>query len=292
MDLAVAMGAEIVSADSMLVYRGMDIGTAKPLPEERARVPHHALDLANPDEPFNAARYRAAAIAALRDIRARGRTPLVAGGTGLYVKALTHGLGAAPAAEPALRAELESILRTEGLEALQARLRNRAPRLFAALVDPKNPRRLIRALELAQAGITEPPADWRSESHRAVLTGLRMEAGALRRRIVERVERMYAAGLLDEVRSLLHRGRLMSATARQAIGYREALDCAEGRCSREDAMRKTAVRTWQLSRRQMTWFQRQAEVNWIDVDPAANSGTIAAYVQESWRKHGPTPIRD
>jgi tRNA dimethylallyltransferase len=282
---------EILSADSMLVYRGMDIGTDKPTAEARAQVPYHGLDLVEPSETFSVWAYRAHAGRALADIAARGRPAIVAGGTGLYVKSLTDGLTAAPGADPARRAVWEQVCAEQGVAALARALQECSPALYAAVRDKGNPRRLIRALELAEAGAEGRPAGWNSRSPGAPLAALRRPPAELKTRIESRVGSMYRQGLIEEVRALLAHGPIWSATARHAIGYAEAVDVSAGRCSREDAVRETARRTWQLARRQMTWFRHQAAVKWIEVTDQMDVSAVAARVMEHWRTYGPTAIQ-
>ena len=284
-------GFDILSADSMLVYEGMDIGTAKPTAAERARVAYHGLDVTTPDRPFSVWDYSCHAHRVLADAEARGRRVLVVGGTGLYVKSLTHGLRETPAPDPALRAQWDRILRDEGAAALQEALRLRRPDLYAALRDPANGRRLIRALELAQADAAPPGGTWRTAASSAPLAGLQLSVADLHSRIESRVGRMYNAGFIGEVEALLRRYPVFSETARQAIGYAEAMDVLAGRCSREEAVQRTIVRTRQLAKRQMTWFRRQADVRWIRVTPRMGIPEIAVEALEHWRQWGPTPIR-
>lgn len=287
-EIARSSGMEIVSADSMLVYKGMDIGTAKPTFAERDSVPHWCIDIASPCREFSVADFRQCALAALRDIEARRRKAIVVGGTGLYARCLTHGLDPLPGADRHLRAQLETVLRENGVEALQDMLAKTAPDRLAALPDKRNPRRLIRAIELAAAG-ADAPSSWNRRQSPAALTGLRMERSLLNARIRARVEAMYARGLLEEVDGLNRHG-LLSATAAAAIGYAEAMDVIAGRLSKADAVAKTEARTRQLAKRQMTWFNRQAAVDWIDVGEGSATGEIAAAVQESWRRNGATGI--
>lgn len=283
-------GFDIVSADSMLVYRGMDIGTAKPSRDEQARARYWCIDLVDAGAPFSVGLFRDAALAALSKIAMARRKAIVIGGTGLYVKALTHGLSHTPPADIEFRAQLDRIAGERPVAELQEMLRESAPDLFKALSDKRNPRRLVRALELAHAGIRRPPGSWKSRNAGPVLTGLRTDPLLLRARIGDRVRNMYGAGLVDEVKALVAAGFGRSSTARSAIGYSEAVAVLEGSCTEEEAIRRTAQRTFQLARRQMTWFRHQADVDWIDIDIGTNTATIARAVKESWRKHGPSSV--
>jgi len=290
-ELAKSGGMEIVSADSMLVYSGMNIGTAKPSSDEQKGVRHWCIDIASPGREFSVGDYRLAALDALRDISGRNRTVMVAGGTGLYIKSLTHGLSVLPKANVKLRLELEDILATKGLAALQNMLHETAPDRFEALDDKANPRRVIRAIELARSGATAPSTGWNNKTSHGTLTGLRINKELLDRRIRHRVACMYDKGLLDEVKQLTATGPL-SATATAAIGYAEAIECIKGLITVEEAMERTVVRTRQLAKRQMTWFRGQASVDWIDVDANMSGCDIAAAVKESWRRNGPAEVSE
>lgn len=279
--------AGILSADSMLVYRGMDIGTAKPDADERARVIYWGIDCADPSETFSVGSYLQRARAAVRDAAER-RIPLfVVGGTGLYVKCLLEGLDEAPGAQPELRARYERVLAERGVAGLQDELRKLDAGRLERLADPKNPRRLLRALELAALGHPRKELPARVKPR---LTGLRMEGGALHERICMRVRHMYESGLLDEARRLRERVQALSATAAQAIGYAEAFAALDGRMTREAAMTATILRTRQLAKRQMTWFNRQATMTWIDITPDMTVADIAATVRNRWKLDGPTPL--
>ena len=286
--LAEREGWDILSADAMLVYRGMDIGTDKPTEEDRRRVRHDGMDLVSPGEPFSVGGYIEHARGVFRRAAQAGRTLLVAGGTGLYVKCLTEGLDRLPAADAAIRSRAEALLEREGVEGLQRELRSRDPQRFEALSDPRNPRRLIRALELAGHSAARARS-WPGVSA-APLAGLRMEPESLRRRIDARVRRMYEGGLLAEVEELAIRHPTLSRTALQAIGYGEAWAVRRKEISLEEAIERTASRTRQLAKRQMTWFRHQAHVEWVDVDPAEELESTAGKVFSVWKKHGPTAV--
>lgn len=285
--LAREEGYDILSADSMAIYRGLDIGTAKPAARERAEVAYAGLDLAEPGETFSVGAYLAHARAAAAASAQRGRALLVVGGTGLYIKCLTVGLQDAPAADPALRAGFEHLLAQEGVAGLQAELERLAPERLRALADPRNPRRLVRALELAALGQRMPEATAAAKPH---LLGLRAEPAELERRVAERVAEMYERGLLDEVRALRERGVRLSATAEQAIGYAEAFAVLDGRLTVEQARLRTQLRTRQLAKRQMTWFRHQATMTWLDVTSGRTVSDLASAVRAHWRLHGPTPL--
>lgn len=286
--LAREEGADVLSADSMLVYRGMDIGTAKPSRREQEEVRYWGIDMVGPDQAFSTGDYVAYAREALARVREDGRHVLVVGGTGLYLKCLTEGLDTLPSADPGIRAEMEGLLEKQGVKGLQAALQKKDPDAYTHLQDKENPRRLIRALELAAHGVGRPGA-WQGRPQ-IPLIGLRMDAKLLAERIQERVVHMYELGLLDEVSGLLERYGALSTTAAQAIGYREAIECLQGACGREEAMARTVTRTRQLAKRQMTWFRHQARVAWIDIEPGMADAALAQQVLEAWRTHGSTPI--
>jgi tRNA dimethylallyltransferase len=262
-------GTELVSADSMQVYRGMDIGTAKPSAAERAEVPHHLLDLVDPDEEFTVARFQVAVRAAVADIEARGGWPVLVGGTGLYLRAVTDGL-AIPGRYPEVRAGLEA-------EADTARLHARLVRLdpvAAARMEPTNRRRVIRALEVT-LGSGRPfssfgPGLEAYPPTRFRLVGLRVPRDVLDARIAERVRRQLDAGWLDEVRRLAARPGGLSRTAAQALGYRELLDPLAGRCRLDEAVDLIIARTRRFARRQERWFRRDPRIEWIDAAEACD----------------------
>jgi len=281
---------DILSADAMLVYRGMNIGTAKPDDVFRSRVRYWGLDLVDAHETFSVGMYRDYALSVFRETAAAGRRLIVTGGTGLYIKSLTHGLRARPAADEKIRTEADEIMRRDGVEALQRWTERKAPELYEALADKKNPRRLVRAVEAAQNTVAGPQAGWRELGPGPKILGLAMPMGQLHERIRLRVEAMYAGGLLGEAERLLKAGIETSSTAGKAIGYAEAIGVLRGALTPEDAVAKTAARTRQLAKRQMTWFRNQANVEWLAIDSATPIEAIAGDVLKYWKKNGPTPI--
>lgn len=260
LSLAERAGGEIIACDSQQVYVGMDVGTAKPTPDERRRVPHHALDLCRPDETFHAARWAVAARAALADVSARGRLPIVVGGTGLYYRALTAGLFEAPPPDPALRARHRELADREGLEALRARLLEVDPE-SAAAIGPRDFVRISRALEVhEQTGQTigalrrqaAPPGDL---APLAVLLDPPLDV--LRARIEARVREMLAAGFLDEVRRLRAAGYGTGSRPMLALGYQQLAAVLDGARTLDDATLEIARATLAYARRQRTWFKKE-----------------------------------
>lgn len=262
--VAEGCGAEILTMDSMKVYREMEAGTAKAGPADRARVPHHLNDLADPSESFSARRWLDAAEAALRDVRSRARLPLFVGGTALYLKALLYGLFEGPSADASLRAALRAL----PCEVRYRRLLEVDPETALA-VHPNDERRVVRALELHE--LTGRPAselrrEWKSSAppRPARLAGLRHPRPRLYERIDRRVDRMIEGGLVAEVRSLLERRPPLGPVARQALGYKEVADWLEGRVpDLPEAIRLLKRRTRLFARRQLTWY-RHFDIAWVD----------------------------
>lgn len=253
-----------MSADSRQIYRGMDVGTAKPTKAERARVPHHMLDVADPGERYDVYRYQREARDALAGIGARGRAAIVVGGTGLYVRALLDGLDlAAIPTDPALRARIEADATRDGPAALHARLREIDPEA-ASRVDPRNVRRLVRYLEAAT--LTEGvSARWgRTSAVPGVKIGLEPPRAVLLRAIEERVRRMVADGVLEETRTLVARGLDPTLPSMTGHGYVHWAAHLRGERTLDEAIALTVRDTRRYSRRQMTWFRRDASITWID----------------------------
>ncbi len=263
--LARRLGGEIVNADSQQVYRGLDVGTAKPTPEERAAAPHHLVDVVDPGEGMDAARFAALADAAIAGVASRGRVPVVAGGTGLYLRALLHGVVAAPGRDPALRARLEEDAARLGRPALHARLAAIDPDA-AARIRPNDLVRIVRALEIAAAG-TKPSTlhaahGFQPDRYDAVLVALDPPRSELHARIDARVREMFAGGILDEARAL--RARFGPAVpAKLPIGYAEAIACARGDLDVDEAIRRVQVAHRRYARRQIVWLRKERGVEWL-----------------------------
>ena len=290
---AVALGArlpiEVVSADSRQVYRGMDVATGKPAAEERAAVRHHLIDVVDPDDTYDAARFARDARAAIDAIRARGRMPVVVGGTGFYIRALVRGLDPATPADPAFRAELTAIAASEGRQVLHARLAAAAPTV-ARRLHPNDHVRVIRALELVRAGSPAGVSQtrWRAPAAdpNVVYVGLTADRARLDERLRRRAAAMVEAGLEDEVRRLLARGYSPALPAMQGIGYREFARVVAGDLTREEALRLMQRDTLRYARRQWTWFAREP-AQWIDVD-AVDGGAagVAAAIAKTLEQEG------
>ena len=260
MELAQALDGEIVTVDSAQVYRGMDVGTAKPSPAERARVPHHLVDLVDPTEAYSAARFVADAMRAIEGIRARGRTPIVAGGTMLYFKALTEGLSSLPRADAALRATLDARAAAEGWPALHAELARVDP-ATARRLPPTDAQRIQRALEVFQLTGT-PISSLQGRRETAPLGGaiaialVPPDRAALHEAIARRFDAMLAAGLVDELRTLRARYALdPSMPSMRCVGYRQAWEFLEGRVDAQGLRATGIAATRRLAKRQLTWLR-------------------------------------
>jgi len=303
--LAEKIGGEIITVDSMQVYRGLDIGTAKPTPAERARVPHHLLDICELNEAFDAAQFIRFAQKAVEEIQSRGRTPIFCGGTGLYFKAFLDGLGEAPPADEKLRAELEAT----PFVALLAELRERDPAAYEK-IDKQNPRRVIRAVEvirLTGKKFSEQRAEWKTSASNED-GGLKMEDGQLRvqpssilhppfspllcftrsaedlhRRINARVDEMFRLGLVDETRGLLQHGLAENKFAMQAIGYRQVVEHLRGERDLAATIELVKIRTRQFAKRQLTWFRRHGNCEWMELTPDESVGAAVAKISLAGR---------
>ncbi|MDY0169403.1 MAG: tRNA (adenosine(37)-N6)-dimethylallyltransferase MiaA [Thermoguttaceae bacterium] len=266
-ELAQKSDAEIISMDSMALYRGMDIGTAKPTAVERAAVPHHLVDVIGPHEEYSVAQYVAAAHEVAAGIRACGRNVLFVGGTPLYLKALLRGLFCGPPADPAFRRELQEESRRHDPGWLHARLAEVDP-AAAERLHPNDTRRIIRALEVYEK-TGAPMSDWQQQFNKLpeetgnrvyVLDWPRQE---LNERIDRRVDAMFAAGLVEEVRGLMALDPPLGKTARQAVGYREVIDHLEGACGLDETIALVKQHTRQLAKRQGTWFRSLPESRYV-----------------------------
>ena len=278
--LAERLNGEIVTVDSMQVYRGLDIGTAKPSPADRAHVPHHLIDVVELTELFDAAQFTRLAHQAVADIQSRGRVPILCGGTGLYFKAFLEGLGEAPPADSAVRAELEATPLPELLKELEQR-----DLATFARIDRQNPRRVIRAVEvirLTGKPFSQQRADWQpatcNPQHKYAFFGLSRASADLHPRIDARVDTMFQCGLLAETEQLLKCGLERNKTAMQAIGYRQAVEHLRGQRSLPETIELVKIRTHQFAKRQMTWLRRQARPTWIQLQPQDRPDTLVSQI--------------
>ena len=283
-ELAGRIGAEIISLDSMALYRGMDVGTAKPTPDQRRRVPHHLIDVIEPHQEYSLARYVEAAGRCVAAIKGRGTQALFVGGTPLYLKALLRGIFRGPPADPQFRRACEEEARQHGSQLLHRRLAQVDP-VAAGRLHPNDTRRLIRALEVHHK--TGRPI---SELQKQFDTGrpadqcrvfvLDWPRGELCARIDRRVERMFAAGLVEEVRGLLAADRPLSRTARQAVGYRETIEHLQGKRDLAETIELVQTRTRQLARRQGTWFRSLSECRFVPLTGQLDPAEIARQIAE------------
>lgn len=267
--------AEIVNADAMQLYRGMDIGTAKVSESERAAVPHHLLDVLDVTQEAAVAWYQERARSAIRDVHSRGGDAILVGGSGLYVSSVLFDFRFPPRDEQ-LRARLEAEADADGVEALYARLRELDPSA-AARIDPRNSRRVVRALEVIAQGsqthgaaLPEAPVLWNTHTH---VVGVQRDRAELVEGLDARVERMWQAGLLDEVERLRAQGLERSVTAGRAIGYAQALAHLRGELDRAEAISATQALTRRYARRQVSWFRRYPDVRWVG--PGADASSLA-----------------
>ncbi len=297
--LAEELGGEIVSVDSMQVYRGLNLGTAKPTAAEQARVRHHLIDVVELGEEFDAAGFVRRARAAEAEIRARGKVPVFCGGTGLYFRAYLEGLGESPPTDAALRAVLEATPLAE----LLGELERRDPETFGR-IDRKNPRRVVRAVEvirLTGRTFSEQRAEWTkkaasgggtgagasggagagatggAEAGQAVF-GLTRPAAVLRRRVDERVGEMFARGLVAETQALLAVGLEQNRTAMQAIGYRQVVEHLRGERGLAETITLVKARTWAFARRQSNWFRNQMRMEWLEIGEAETADEVCARI--------------
>lgn len=285
--LAEQLGAFVLCADAMTVYRGLDVGTAKPSAEMLAQAPYRGLNLVDPDEFFSVGAYVAEARRAFDEAASLQKPFIIVGGTGLYISALLRGLDSGTEADPARRAHWESVHKEGGVPALQKALKKLDAKAFAALADPNNPRRLIRGLERAESGEVERTWNKRELSP---ITALQMEPALLRTHIEIRAHEMFGGGLVEEAARIRREWPELSATASKAIGYAEAFAVLDGELKPLEAIARTVTRTWQLARRQMTWFRHQIPVSWLAVTEETKLEELALAVRRQWEQDGPSSI--
>ena len=277
--LADHIGAEIVSIDSMKIYRRMDIGTAKPSRDARRTVPHHLIDVVEPSEEYSVAHYIEEADRAIEGIRGRGKPILFVGGTPMYIRGLVSGLFEGPGADAAIRTRLHDTAAQEGTGALHERLGQVDP-VSAERIHPNDLRRIVRALEvfeLTGTSISALQTQWEEPSprHDTTFIGLRREREDQNHRTNERVRCMIGNGLVDEVTRLLDEDEPLSETARKAVGYAEIIEHLAGRVTLADAVEMIKISTRRLAKAQRTWFKRFREIEWIDLKPDDIAGDVA-----------------
>lgn len=281
-EVAKAFETEVLTADSRQVYRGMDVGTDKPLPEERQDVPHRLIDLVNPDESFNAGLYRRWALHEIERLYRDRRLPLVVGGTGLYVRTLLKGLCAAPPADPIVRAALRQEAKDEGPDRLYARLVAVDP-VTAVRLHPRDESKVLRALEVYQLsgrrmsefqqehGFAERPFS-------ALIIGLNRDRAALYRRIEERIDWQLAHGLIEETKQLLARGYQRDSAAMKGLGYRQVAEHLAGEYDAVEMVRRFKRDTRHFSKRQMTWFRKEPGIQWLTIEESESARHTAELV--------------
>jgi tRNA dimethylallyltransferase len=268
--IANELGGTIISADSVQVYSGFDIGSAKPSEEERASIPHRCIDVVEPHETFHAARWVNLADAAIREATTQGRVPIIVGGTGLYIRSLIHGLSESPEVPPEVRADLQAELHAVGPVELHARLARVDP-VAAARIHPNDSVRVTRALEVFRfTGVSmsehQRVHGLRQRRYRALYLALTTSREALRTAISVRTERMLRAGLVEETTSLLAAGVSADCSPMQSIGYRQVLEVTSGRMERRQLAEQISLATAQYAKRQRTWFRGQPEVRWLHAE--------------------------
>ncbi len=282
-EVAQALGTEILTADSTQVYRGMNVGTDTPSEEDRQRVPHRLIDLVEPDEPFNAGEFRRQALREISRLYENGLLPLVVGGTGLYVRALLNGLWAGPPSDRILRRKLEEEARARGGESMYQEL-SRVDPATARRLHPRDTVKVLRALEVyRQTGV---PLSKAHEAHRerattpfrTLILGLTMERAVLYQRIDQRVDVELAKGLVDETRTLLEKGYSRDLVSMKSLGYRQMAGYLEGEYSFDDAVRRLKRDTRHFAKRQMTWFRKEPDLTWVEVQPDESVRSVSQRV--------------
>lgn len=286
--VAKMMDAEIINADSVQVYRHLDVGTAKPPVEERRQVPHHLIDVVEPSEEFSAARFRSMAMKAMDDIVSRGKIPIITGGTGLYIRALCRGLFFGPSAKTEVREDLIAVEAQES-GTLYRKLAEVDP-AAAMKIHPHDLRRIVRALEVFLSSgkkISDLQKEWDGDdTGNFILIGLAWDRREIYRRINERVDRMLAAGLVEEVKSLLARGVSPELKPMKSLGYLQIVEHLQGKYDLERARELIKMETRRYAKRQMTWFKKEPGILWIECRDEMEIGEIADSVMHTWLDYG------
>jgi tRNA dimethylallyltransferase len=275
LDLATQIGGEIINTDAMAVYRGMDIGTAKPTLAERRGIPHHLLDLLEVHQPLTVAEFQTLARRAIREVRSRQRTPILVGGSALYTRATLDNFNF-PGTNPQLRGRLDAELATLGVAPLYDRLRQLDPDA-AESIRPENGRRIVRALEVIE--LTGRPfkaslPEQRYHDSNTIQVGLDIDRPTLHARIAQRVDRMFQQGFVQEVEALIPLGLMTSRTAKSAIGYREVAASLIGEITTKEALERTIIATRKFARRQDSWFKKDSRVHWLSWNDSANAQLV------------------
>jgi tRNA dimethylallyltransferase len=289
--LAKEINGEIISADSIQVYRGMDIGSAKVTTQEMQGVAHYLIDVLNPDEEFHVVKFQEMAKAAMQEIYAKGKIPILVGGTGFYIQALLYDIDFTQTeADVEYRKELEQIAKEQGNDVLHAMLQEKDP-VSAQKIHPNNVKRVIRALEYykeSQSTISEHNEKERQKvsPYQSAYFVLTMDRAKLYQRIEERIEQMLKEGLVEEVQSLYRAGYSADLVSMQGLGYKELLEWIEGKCSFEEAIYRLKRDTRHFAKRQLTWFRREREVLWIDKDQYQDEHEILEEILTILKKRG------
>ncbi len=282
LELAKLINAEIISLDSMAIYRGMDIGTAKPPVAERGDVPHHLIDIRDPNETFSTSQYRDAALELIESIRGKGKEVLFVGGTALYLKALLRGMFEGPPADWEFRKQVEKEIEDSGGEFLHERLQMIDP-VAAHNIHPNDHRRIIRALEVFST-TGKPISHWQMEfddptpAEECRVFAIRHQREILHERIEQRVGAMFEAGLIDEVKGLLEKHGELSHTAAQAVGYREVIEHLNGQHTEEETRELVLIRTRRFARHQETWFRNLVECRWVELEADFDPQSVASEI--------------
>lgn len=284
--LSQLLKGEVVSADSRQVYRYMDIGTAKPSKDDRARIPHHCIDIRLPSDDFSAGEYGMLAQGAIREVLGRGRLPLLVGGSGLYVRAAVDGLFEGPERDPEVRLQLEDRLARRGIEDLMTELRRVDPET-ASKVDPTKPRRVVRALEVFQVSGVPLSAHHHEqrpiEDYRTVQVGLLWSREELNRRIDQRVDEMMEQGLYEEVKALKAKGFDTACNALNTVGYKELFDVLNGERDFTTVQELIKQNTRRYAKRQMTWFRADGRIHWVEASEAKEAAELSQEIVRIFR---------
>lgn len=276
-EIAVRLNGEIISADSMQIYRGMEIGTSKPPRQFRSRIPHHLIDIAEPTEVFDAVQFRRRALEAIEEIVSRGNQPVIAGGSGLYLRVLLEGVFRGPSADPKLRTALYQEAGLKGAAVLHGKLRE-IDSESASMIHPNDLRKVVRALEVYHQSsrpisLLKPLRESLDERYDIRMIGLTRPRALLYQRINERVDQMFSDGLIEECRRLMELP--LSRTAGQALGYKEVFGYLQGKSSLEEAIRLVKRNSRRYAKRQLTWFRREPRLEWLRLEEE-NHPTAAA----------------